>query len=123
MLLTVFGASGLLTGGSNFSTEMFDGDVSGEVLLGIEANGWTNALFVVNGFLLILASVTVFSARFVAAAVGLDFAAGAVVAWIDGADVVGVFATNGVTRIVWAALALILIALAFVLPRPLTRER
>lgn len=117
VLLVVFGLVGLLTGGNGFSAEPFNGDVSGEVLLGIEANGWTNALFVVNGGLLILASVTVFSARFVAAAVGLDFAAAATVALIDGSNVLGVFATNAATRTVWAVLALILLLLAVVGPR------
>ena len=121
VLLVAFGGVGLLTAGSDFSTEFFDGDVSGEVLLGIEANGWTNALFVVNGALLILASATTLSARFVAAGVGLDFGAAAAVAFIDGSDVVGVFATNGATRIVWAALALVLLMLAVVLPRTSTR--
>jgi hypothetical protein len=72
VVLVAFGMVGLLTGGSSsFSADPFNGDVSGEVLLGIEANGWTNALFIVNEGLLILASVTVFSGRSVAA-VGLD---------------------------------------------------
>jgi hypothetical protein len=117
VLLVAFGMVGLLTGGGSFSAEPFNSDVSGEVLLGIEANGWTNALFVVNGGLLILASVTIFSARFVAAAVGLDFAAAATVASIDGSNVLGVFATNGATRIAWTVLALILLVLAVVEPR------
>jgi hypothetical protein len=121
VLLVAFGGAGLLTGGSGFSTQFFDGDVSGEVLLGIEANGWTNALFVVNGVLLILASVITLGARLVAAAVGLDFGAAAVVAFMDGSDVVGVFATNGTTRIVWGALALVLLMLAIVLPRTSAR--
>jgi hypothetical protein len=36
---------------------------------------------------------------------------------IDGSDVLGVFATNGATRTVWAVLALILLVLAVVGPR------
>jgi hypothetical protein len=117
VLLVAFGMVGLLTGGGDFSADPFNGDVAGEVLLGIEANGWTNALFVVNGGLLILASVTLLSARFVAVAVGLDFAAAAAVALIDGSNVLGVFATNGATQTVWAVLALVLLVLAVVGPR------
>ena len=117
VLLVAFGVVGLLAGGSDFAAEPFDGDVRGELLLGVEANGWTNALFVFNGAALILGSATRFGASFVAAAVGLDFAAAAVVAFVDGADVVGIFATNSATRGVWAALAVVLLAIGILLPR------
>jgi hypothetical protein len=55
--------------------------------------------------------------RHTQAAVGLDFAAAATVALIDGSNVLGVFATNGATRSAWVVLALVLLVLAVVGPR------
>ena len=112
ILLAAFGVVGLLAGGSDFSADPPDGAVNGEMLLGVEANGWTNALFIANGALLIVASGSTFSARFIAAAVGLDLAGAAVVALLDGSDVVGIFAANTATAAVWGALAVSLLFLA-----------
>lgn len=71
--------------------------------------------------LLTLASAARFGASFAAAVVGLDFGGAAIVAFADGSDVLGNFATNQATRVVWAVLAVGLLLLAVAVPRQTRR--
>jgi hypothetical protein len=68
-----------------------------------------------GGVLLFGAQLHLF-AKAMALVVGLGFAAAAIIALIDGSDVLGIFAANDATKLAWAIAAGVLIAVAL-LPR------
>lgn len=122
LLLCAYGITGLLFGGSGFATDAIDGTVDGETWLGIEGNGWTNVLFTAAGAVLLVASPAHWTAKSMAVVVGLALGAAAVIAVIDGEDVLGIFAANGWTMVAWGAAAIVLLALAAV-PRAPRRQQ
>jgi hypothetical protein len=110
------GILGFLLADQSFTNNPVDGTVNGSSFLGIEGNGWTWALFAAGGLLLLLAAPMHWGAKTMALIVGLAFGAASVISLLDGNDVFGIFAANGLTKLVLgaAAAALLLIAL---LPR------
>ena len=121
-VLLAGGILGLLMGSTDFTTSAPDGDVTGGTFLGIEGNGWTWLLFAGGGLLLLLSAPMHWSAKTMAMIVGLVMAAAAIIALVDGSDVVGVFATNGATILIFAAAAAALLVVAM-LPRVGKRRR
>jgi hypothetical protein len=115
-VLLAGGILGLLMGSTDFTTSAPDGDVTGGTFLGIEGNGWTWLLFAGAGLILLLSAPMHWGAKTMAMIVGLAMAAAAVLALVDGSDVLGVFATNGATILAFgiAAVALLLVGM---LPR------
>jgi hypothetical protein len=91
--LLVYGATGLLFGGSGFSGAFPDGTVAGQAWLGITGNGWTNLLFLGAGVLLIAAAPGHRSAKGTAMLVALCLSAAAVIALVatDSAILANVF--------------------------------
>ena len=84
--------------------------------LGIEGNGWTWLLFAGAGLILLLSAPMHWGAKSMAMIVGLAMAAAAVLALVDGSDVLGVFAANGATVLAFGAAAVALLLVAM-LPR------
>jgi hypothetical protein len=121
-VLLAGGILGLLMGSTDFTTSAPDGDVTGGTFLGIEGNGWTWLLFAGAGLLLLMSAPMHWGAKTIAMIVGLAMAAAAIIALVDGSDVVGVFATNGATILVFAAAAVALLVVAM-LPRVGRRKR
>jgi hypothetical protein len=115
-VLLAGGILGLLMGSTDFTTSAPDGDVTGGTFLGIEGNGWTWLLFAGAGLLLLMSAPMHWGAKTIAMIVGLAMAAAAIIALVDGSDVVGVFATNGATILVFGAAAVALMVVAM-LPR------
>jgi hypothetical protein len=111
LLLLAYGVSGLIFGGSDFGTNT-GGTVDGETWLGLEGNGWTNALCAAAGGLLILGSPTRAGAATAMVVTALAFGAGAIIAVFDGDDVFGIFAANGWTMLAWGVTAIVLLAAA-----------
>jgi hypothetical protein len=112
-----YGVSGLIFGGHGFTTaQVPHGSISGTHWLGLLGNGWTNALFIAAGVLLLLSSPAHWGAKTGALLVGLGLGAAAVIAVIRGNGVFGLFAANAVTEVVWGAAAVVLALLA-VMPR------
>ena len=70
--------------------------------LGIEGNGWTWLLFAGAGLILLVSAPMHWGAKSMAMIVGLAMAAAAVLALVDGSDVLGVFAANGATVLAFA---------------------
>ena len=116
VVLLAGGILGLLMGSTDFTTAAPDGDVNGGTFLGIEGNGWTWLAFAGAGVLLLISATMHWSAKTIAMIVGLALGAGAVIAIVDGTDVLGVFAANRATMLVFgvAAVALLIVAM---LPR------
>lgn len=116
MALLAYGITGLIFGGHGFTTHAISGTQNGKTWLGLEGNGWTNLLFVGAGALLVVGSTLHWGAKSLSLIVGLVFGAASIIALLDGDDVFGIFAANGLTTLVWgiAAAALIVFAL---LPR------
>jgi hypothetical protein len=116
MILLAYGVTALIFGGRSFTTQALDGTVNGETWLGLEVNGWSDLLFIGSGAALMFGSPLHWGAKSLSLIVGLVLAAAAVIAFVDGDDVLGIFAANGRTTLVWAIAAAVLIVLAL-LPR------
>jgi hypothetical protein len=116
MILLIFGVTALIFGGHSFTANPVSGTVNGENWLGIEVNAWTSLLFVGAGGLLLLGAPVHWGAKTMSLIVGLGLGVAAVIALIDGEDVLGIFAANGLTKLVWAVAAAVLLILAL-LPR------
>jgi hypothetical protein len=116
MILLAYGVTALIFGGRIFTTHAIDGTVNGETWLGLEVNGWSDLLFIGSGALLLFGAPLHWGAKTLSLVVGIVLAAAAVISFIDGDDVLGIFAANGTTTLVWAIAAAVLIVLAL-LPR------
>jgi hypothetical protein len=116
LVLLAYGVTGLIFGGNEFTDEATAGNVDGETWLGIEGNGWSNLLAISAGGLLLFGAQVHLFARAMALLVGLGFAAAAIIATVDGSDVLGIFAANSATKLAWAVAAGVLIAIGL-LPR------
>jgi hypothetical protein len=115
-VLLAGGILGLLMGSTDFTTSAPDGDVTGGTFLGIEGNGWTWLLFAGAGIVLLLSAPMHWGAKTMSMLVGLAMAAAAIIAIVDGSDIVGIFATNNGTVLAFAAAAVALLVTAM-LPR------
>lgn len=117
-ILVAFGLAGLLVN-SDFpssSAQFPDGTAQGETFLGIEVNGWTNWGSIAAGALLLFGLARHWMAKTMALVVGLALAAAAVIALIDGEDVLGLAAANGWTKLALGIAAAVLLVTAL-LPR------
>jgi hypothetical protein len=115
-VLLAGGILGLLMGSTDFTTSAPNGDVDGGTFLGIEGNGWTWVLFAGAGVILLISATMHWSAKAMAMIVGLAMGAAAVMAIVDGTDVLGVFAANRATMLVMGVAAVALLVVAM-LPR------
>ena len=116
LAMIAYGVLAYLFGGTSFDMSPVDGTVSGDTFLGIEGNGWTNALWVAAGLLLVFGAPMHWGAKSMAIIVGLALGAASVISIFDGDDVFGIFAANGPTMLAWGASAAALLVLAL-LPR------
>jgi len=117
MASLAFGVLGLILGGNSFSgLSIPSGTMNGESFLGIEGNGWTNLLFIIAGALLLFGAPLHWGAKTMGIIVGLALGAASVIALVDGEDVLGIFAANGLTKLVWGAGSVALLLLSL-LPR------
>jgi hypothetical protein len=116
IVLLAGGILGLLFGSTNFEMNAPNGDVTGGTFLGIEGNGWTWLLFAGGGLLLLMSAPMHWSAKTMAMIVGLAMAAAAIIALVDGSDVLGIFAANGMTALAFGAAAVACLIVAM-LPR------
>jgi hypothetical protein len=114
--LLAYGISGLIFGGNGFTSDPVSGTAQGTKWLGLEANGWSNLLFAGAGALLLFGSPLHWGAKSLSLIVGLVLGAASVIALVDGDDVFGIFAANGLTKLVWGIAAGVLLVLAL-LPR------
>jgi hypothetical protein len=115
-VLLAGGILGLLFGSTDFATDAPNGDVTGGTWFGIEGNGWTWLLFAGTGTILLLSAPMHWGAKTMAMIVGLAMAAAAIIAIVDGSDVLGVFAANRGTMLVFGAAAVACLIVAM-LPR------
>jgi hypothetical protein len=116
LALLAYGITGLLFGGHGFTSHAISGTVSDRTWLSAEGNGWTNLLFVATGAVLVVASARHRGAKTAALVVACVLGTAAVISLIDGDDVLGVLAANGLTKQVWGVAAVALLAVAL-LPR------
>ena len=116
IVLLAYGVLALIFGGNGFDAEPVDGTVQGTKWLGFEGNGWSNVLTAGAGALLLFGSPTHWGAKGLSLIVGLVLGAASVIALVDGDDVFGIFAANGLTALAWGVAAAVLLVLAL-LPR------
>jgi hypothetical protein len=120
--LLALGLLGLIFGGNGFTSDPVSGTVQGTKWLGLEANGWSNLLFAGAGALLLFGSPLHWGAKTLSLIVGLALGAASVIALVDGDDVFGIFAANGLTKLIWGVAAAVLLVLAL-LPRVGNKQR
>jgi hypothetical protein len=103
-ILVAFGLASLLRNNDfpQFSSSFPDGEVQGTNLLGFEVNGWTAFFSITAGALLLFGAAQHHLAKLMSLIVGLALAACAVIAIIDGQDVLGLAAANFWTKLGFA---------------------
>jgi hypothetical protein len=103
-LLVAFGLASLLKNNDfpSFSSSFPDGTVQGTNFLGFEVNGWTAFFSITAGALLLFGAAQHHLAKLMSLLVGLALAACAVIAIIDGQDVLGLAAANFWTKLGFA---------------------
>jgi uncharacterized protein DUF4383 len=103
-ILVAFGLASLLKNNEfpRFSSSFPDGEVQGTNFLGFEINGWTAFFSIVAGALLLFGAAQHHLAKMMSLIVGLALAACAVIAIIDGQDVLGLAAANFWTKLGFA---------------------
>jgi hypothetical protein len=116
VLLLAYGVTAFVMGGHSFALDFPGGTVNGKTWLGLEVNAWSSLLFVGAGALLLISAPAHWAAKTMSLIVGLVLLAAAVIALYDKHDVLGIFAANGPTRLVWAMAGVLLIVLSL-LPR------
>jgi hypothetical protein len=123
-LLVAFGLASLLKNNDfpSFSSSFPDGTVQGTNFLGFEVNGWTAFFSITAGALLLFGAAQHHLAKLMSLLVGLALAACAVIAIIDGQDVLGLAAANFWTKLGFAVAggAMLINAL---MPRTTRRRR
>lgn len=103
--------------GSPLSTSGFsDSTVQGDTFLGFEVNAWTAWLTTAAGVLVLIGVLQHVIAKMMSLIVGIALVAAAVIALIDGNDVLGLAAANGWTALGWAVAGALLI-IAALMPR------
>ena len=113
----IYGIAGLIAGGHGFPTSQVPhGSVIGQHWLGLAANGWTNALFIAAGLLLLFAAPLHWGAKSSAMLVAVVLGGAAVIGVVRGNGVFGLLAANRMTEIVWGGAAILLLFLS-VMPR------
>ena len=115
-LLLAYGVTAFVMGGHSFALDFPSGTVNGKTWLGLEVNAWSSLLFIAAGVLLLISAPAHWAAKTMSLIVGLVLLAAAVIALYDKHDVLGIFAANGPTRLVWGIAGLLLIVLSL-LPR------
>jgi hypothetical protein len=116
LAVLTYGVTAVIFGSHNFALHAPNGAVHGSTWLGLEVNGWSSALFIAAGLLLLLSAPAHWSAKFMSLVIGVALGAGALVSVIKGHGVLGIFAANGLTELVWGAAAAVLM-LVSLLPR------
>jgi fumarate reductase subunit D len=108
------GVLGFIFASQSFTMHPPSGTVNGGTFIGIEGNGWTWLLFAAGGLLLLLGAPIHWGAKSMAFIVGVAYGVGALIALSDGSDILGIFATNNLTKLVLgaAAVALVLLSMA-----------
>jgi hypothetical protein len=122
-LLVAFGLAALLKNNDfpSFSSSFPDATVQGTNFLGFEVNGWTAFFSITAGALLLFGAAQHHLAKMMSLLVGLALAACAVIAVIDGQDVLGLAAANFWTKLGFAVAGGVLLVNAL-MPRT-TRRR
>jgi hypothetical protein len=122
-ILVAFGLASLLKNNDfpSFSSSFPDGEVQGTNFLGFEVNGWTAFFSITAGALLLFGAAQHHLAKMMSLLVGLALAACAVIAVIDGQDVLGLAAANFWTKLGFAVAGGVLLVNALI-PRT-TRRR
>lgn len=122
-LLVAFGLAALLKNNDfpSFSSSFPDGEVQGTNFLGFEVNGWTAFFSITAGALLLFGAAQHHLAKMMSLLVGVALAACAVIAIIDGQDVLGLAAANFWTKLGFAVAGGVMILNAL-MPRT-TRRR
>jgi Domain of unknown function (DUF4383) len=103
-ILVAFGLAALLKNNDfpSFDASFPDGEVQGTNFLGFEVNGWTAFFSITAGALLLFGAAQHHLAKMMSLIVGLALAACAVIAIIDGQDVLGLAAANFWTKLGFA---------------------
>jgi hypothetical protein len=104
------------------SGNLTDGTAQGDRFLGFEMNGWTLLLTAAAGGLLLFGAAQHLLAKVISLIVGLALGAASVISLVDGDDVLGLAAANGLTKLAWG-IASALLLVNTLMPRVKHKER
>jgi hypothetical protein len=123
-ILVAFGLASLLKNNDfpSFSSTFPDGEVQGTNFLGFEVNGWTAFFSITAGALLLFGAAQHHLAKMMSLIVGLALCACAVIAVIDGQDVLGLAAANGWTKLGFGVAGVLMLLNALMPRRTHRRE-
>jgi hypothetical protein len=123
-ILVAFGLASLLKNNDfpSFSSSFPNGDVQGTNFLGFEVNGWTAFFSITAGALLLFGAAQHHLAKMMSLLVGLALCACAVIALIDGHDVLGLAAANGWTKLGFGVAGVLMLLNALMPRRTHRRE-
>lgn len=116
LVLLAYGITALIFGGHSFAQHAPTGGVHGNTWLGLEVNGWSGLLFIAAGLLLLLGAPLHWGAKTMSLTVGILLGVLCLIALANGHGALGIFAANGLTKLVWGAASVVLITLSL-LPR------
>ncbi len=119
--LIAAGALGFLVNGSfdeaQLGLDFNDGEfINGDLFLGLEVNGWHNIVHLASGVVLLLSAAKRGSAKTVALAFALVYAAVTVIGFVDGDDVLGIIPVNTADNLLHTAIAAVGVIAALVSP-------
>jgi hypothetical protein len=101
LVLAMLGFLLVLSNGDTSTAGFPDGTAHGTTVLGLEANRWTAWFTLFAGALLLIGATRDALACSASLVAGLALSIGAVMAAVDGNDLLGLAATNGATELVW----------------------
>ncbi len=121
LALLAAGALGFLVNASfdeaTLGLDLNDGElINGDLLLGLEVNGWHNIVHLASGLVLLLAAASRGLAKTIALTFALVYVVVTVIGFVDGDDVLGVIPINTADNLLHTAIAAVGLLAALVSP-------
>jgi glucose dehydrogenase len=116
LLGIIYGLTALIVRAHGFSLNFPSGHVHGKFWLHLKVNGWTALLFIAAGLALLFSAAAHITAKSMALLVGVVMIVLAIIGFAQKHGVLGIFAANHWTELIWGLAGVVLLVLAL-LPR------
>jgi hypothetical protein len=116
LLGIIYGLTALIVRAHGFTLHFPNGHVHGQFWLHLKVNGWTALLFIAAGLALLFSAAAHITAKSMALIVGIVMIVLAIIGYAQKHGVLGIFAANHWTELIWGIAGVVLILLAL-MPR------
>src|SRR5579875_2638274 len=116
LLGIIYGLSAVIIRAHGFALHFPNGHVHGSYWLHLKVNGWTALLFIAAGLALVFSAAAHLTAKTMAMLVGVVMIVLAIIGVAQGHGVLGIFAADHWTELIWAIAGVVPIVLAL-MPR------